>query len=185
MAKSKVDAKEFLLLHGDKIGVGIAGLLAALFIVFALMGTSGGVSAEQVKESSKKAADAIQRSEVDTEMIALKDEPSVKPLNQIDELAKSLMKPFATDQLKLLSRFFEPELLRGKFRSNPNVLQPIELAVEPLVGQFRVYETRLVNRVEEVMVLKPREGVSAPKLPGGNNFNPGRQGGQQSGPAGG
>lgn len=55
MAKSKIDAKEFMLQYGDRIGVGIAGLLALLFVVFAMLGSSGGVSAEQVNASSKKA----------------------------------------------------------------------------------------------------------------------------------
>ncbi len=186
MAKSKIDAKEFILQYGDRIGVGIAGLLAALFVVFAVLGNSGGVSAEQVNDSSKKADEAIRRSEVVPDKVALKDVPTVKPLDQIDELAKALIKPFAIDQLQLLSRFFEPEPLKGKFRSNPSVLQPLELAVEPLVGQFRIYETRTVNKVEEVMVLKPREGVAAPKLgSSGNNYVPGRTGGTSSSPFGG
>jgi hypothetical protein len=175
MAKSKIDAKEFMLQYGDRIGVGIAGLLALLFVVFAMLGSGGGVSAEQVNASSKKADEAIRRSEINPDMIALNDEPTVKRLSQIDELAKALGKPFTIDQLQLLSRFFEPEPLRGKFRSNPMVLQPLELAVEPLVGQFRVYDTRFVNNQEEVMILKLRQGASAPKLNNGNAFRPGNQ----------
>lgn len=178
MAKSKVDAKEFMLQYGDRIGVGIAGLLALLFIVFAILGTSGGVSAEQVRDSSKKADEAIKRSEVNPEKIAVNDDPTVKPLKQIDELSKGLSKPFAIDQFALLLRFFEQDILKGKFRSNPQVLTPLEIAVVPLVGAFRIYETRYVNKNEEVMVLKTREGVTAPKLPGGSNNFQQNQGGQ-------
>lgn len=189
MAKSKVDAKEFMLQYGDRIGVGIAGLLALLFIVFAILGTSGGVSAEQVKQSSKSADEAIKRSEVNPDKIAVKDDPKVKPLSQIDELSKALSKPFAIDQFALLVRYFEQDVLQGKFRSNPQVMKPLEIAVEPLIGAFRIYETRVVNKNEEVMVLKARDGVTAPKLPGGNNnFVPGqgrRQGGNIGGDAGG
>ncbi len=183
MAKSKIDGKEFMLQYGDRIGVGIAGLLALLFVVFAMLGSGGGVSAEQVNASSKKADEAIRRSEINPDMIALNDEPTIKRLSQIDELAKALGKPFTIDQLQLLSRFFEPEPLRGKFRSNPLVLQPLELAVEPLVGQFRVYDSRYVNNVEEVMTLKLRTGVAAPKI--GNSGNAFRPGNQPPPPAGG
>src|SRR5262245_61101303 len=157
MARSKVDAKEFMLQYGDRIGVGVAGLLAFLFIVFAVLGGGGGVSAEQVRDSSKKADEAIKRSEVVPDKIALKDRTDVKPLNQIDDLSKSLVKPIATDQLALVWRFFEPEQLRGKFRSNPTVLQPLELIAMPLVGAFRLYEVRVVNNVEEAMVLTTKD----------------------------
>ncbi|MBL8823876.1 MAG: hypothetical protein JNJ77_14920 [Planctomycetia bacterium] len=178
MAKVKFDAKEFMLQYGDRIGVGIAGFLALLFLVFAILGTSGGVSAEQVKDSGKNADDAIRRSEVNPEKIALKDEATVKPLNQIDELSRSLTKQISIDQLQLAYRFFEPEVPRGKFRSNPKVLDVIELAVEPLIGAFRMYEIRYVNNNEEVMVVTPRAGVKAPNL--GQNKNNFQQGNGQN-----
>lgn len=183
MAKMKFDAKEFFLQYGDRIGVGIAGFLALLFLIYAILGTSGGVSAEQVKDSGKKADDAISRSQVNTEKIALKDEATVKPLDQIDELSRSLTKQISIDQLQLAYRFFDPEIPRGKFRSNPRVLQAIELAVEPLVGAFRMYEIRYVNNSEEVMVLTPRAGVKAPNL--GQNKNNFQQGNGQNLGAGG
>lgn len=169
MAKSKIDAQEFMLQYGDRIGLGVAGFLAFLFVLFAILGGGGGVSAEQVKESSRKADEAIRRSEVNPEKIALKDEASVKPLNQIDELSKALTKPIAMDQLTLPARFFAGDPLTGKFRSNPNVLQPLEVTAVPLVGAMRLYETRVVNKVEEAMVVSPRDGQKAPKL--GNNGN--------------
>src|SRR5437899_1576017 len=110
MAKSKIDAKEFMLQYGDRIGVGIAGLLAFLFVLFAMLGSGGGVSAEQVKESGKKADEAIKRSEVNPDRVALKDEPQVKPLAQIDALSKSLTVSIVFDQLRLPFRFFVPEV---------------------------------------------------------------------------
>jgi len=187
MAKVKFDAKEFMLQYGDRIGVGIAGFLALLFLIFAIVGTSGGVSAEQVKNSGQKADDAIRRSQVNPEKIALKDEATVKPLDQIDELSRSLTKHISIDQLQLAYRFFEPEIPKGKFRSNPRVMQSIELAVVPLVGAFRMYEIRYVNNTEEVMTLTPRSGVKAPNL--GQNKNNFQQGNGQNpgggGPAGG
>lgn len=184
MAKSKIDAKEFMLQYGDRIGLGIAGLLAFLFVLFAFLGSGSGVSAEQVRESSKKADEAIKRSEINPEKIALKDEPTVKPLNQIDELSKSLTKPIAMDQLHLPFRYFEQDPPRGNFRSNPSVMQALEVTSLPLVGAFRLYETRLVNNVEEAMVLTPRNAASAPKFgnQGNNNFN---LGGQRGNPGGG
>lgn len=171
MAKSKIDAKEFMLQYGDRIGIGIAGFLAGLFVLFAMLGSGGGVSAEQVMNSGKKADEAIRRSEVNPEKIAIKDDPQVKPLSQIDQLSKSLAVQIDLDQLHLPFRYFAPEILQGKFRSNPNVLQPLEIAAKPLVGAFRIYEIRMNNKVEEVMVLTPRAGVTAPKLPGGGNNN--------------
>ena len=149
MAKSKIDAKEFMLQYGDRIGLGVAGFLALLFVIFAILGGGSGVSAEQVKESSRKADEAIKRSEINPDKIALKDEPSVKPLDQIDLLSKSLIKPIVTDQLTLPIRYFEGDPLRGKFRSNPNVMQALEVEAVPFVGSIRLYETRVVNKVEE------------------------------------
>lgn len=182
MAKSKIDAKEFMLQYGDRIGIGVAGFLALLFVVFALLGTGGGVSAEQVKDSGKKAGDAITRSEVVPDKIALKDVPEVKQLNQINELSKSLVKPIVTDQLALSTRFFEQEPLRGRFRSNPKVLQPLETTAVALVGAFRMYEVRYVNRNEEAMVLTLRADKTAPKLPAGNNNFRRGNAGQGGGP---
>ncbi|HQR43515.1 MAG TPA: hypothetical protein PLX97_12540, partial [Gemmatales bacterium] len=176
MAKSKIDAKEFMLQYGDRIGLGVAGLLALLFVIFAILGGGGGVSAEQVKESSKKADEAIKRSEINPEKIALKDVVDVKPLNQIDELSKSLTKPIAMDQLHLPFRYFQHEPAKGKFRSNPKVQQVLEITAVPLTGQFRMYETRVINGAEEAMVLTPRDARNAPKFgnQGNNRFNPGR-----------
>ncbi|HQR06610.1 MAG TPA: hypothetical protein PLN21_07295 [Gemmatales bacterium] len=171
MARSKIDTKEFMLQYGDRIGIGIAGFLAALFVLFAMLGSGGGVSAEQVRESGKKADEAIKRSEINPEKIAIKDDPQVKPLSQIDLLSKSLAVQIDLDQLHLPFRYFAPEALAGRFRSNPNVMQPLEIAAKPLVGAFRIYEIRLNNKVEEVMVLTPRAGVTAPKLPGAGNNN--------------
>lgn len=186
MAKSKIDAKEFMLQYGDRIGIGIAGFLAVLFVLFAMLGSGGGVSAEQVRESGKKADEAIKRSEINPDKIAIKDDPQVKPIAQIDQLSKSLAIQIDLDQLHLPFRYFAPEVLTGKYRSNPSVLQPLEIAAKPLVGAFRIYEIRMNNKVEEVMVLTPRAGVTAPKLPGGgnNNLRQGAGGGMLGGSSG-
>lgn len=182
MAKSKIDAKEFMLQYGDRIGIGIAGALAFLFVLFAMLGSGGGVSAEQVKLSAVKADEAIKRSEVNPDKIALKDEPLVKPISQIDLLSKSLAVHIDLDQLHLPFRYFAPEPLQGKYRSNPNVMQPLEITSKPLVGAFRIYEVRMNNKVEEAMVLTTKTGVAAPKLPGnGNNLKPGGAAGMSSG----
>ena len=53
MARSKIDAKEFMLQYGDRIGVGIAGLLAFLFVLFAMLGSGGGVLRQRLLRSGR------------------------------------------------------------------------------------------------------------------------------------
>ncbi len=43
MAKSKVDFKQVLLQHGERIGIGVAGALAGLMIVMSLFWPGSGV----------------------------------------------------------------------------------------------------------------------------------------------
>src|SRR4029079_15124019 len=169
MAKAKFDAKEFFLNYGDRVGLGVAGFLAVLLLVFAMLGSSGGVSADQVKDSSNKADSAIKRSVPDTDVVALKGEPNVKTLDEIEKLSRSLAHLFSIDVLQIGYPFYAWEPRRGKFRSNPEALRPVEIAAIPLVGAFKVYDTKVDNQGLWVMVLKPKNAANAPKVPSGTN----------------
>jgi hypothetical protein len=189
MAKAKFDAKEFFLNYGDRLGLGIAGLLAVLLLVFAMLGSSGGVSADQVKDSSQKASSAISRSQPDADVIALKGEP-VKTLDEIEKLSRSLAHLFSIDVLQIGYPFYSWEPRRGKFRSNPEALRPVEIAAIPLVGAFKVYDTKVDGQGMWVMVLKPKNAANAPKVPNAGNRpglpgGPGGFGGGQPPPPGG
>ena len=69
MAMSKFDAKEFILLYGDRIGAGIAGFLALLLLIYACLGGGGDVSADDIKRSSNSAKEQIARSQADPDEI--------------------------------------------------------------------------------------------------------------------
>jgi hypothetical protein len=184
MARSKVDAKEFMLLYGDRVGLGIAGLFTLLFLVFAVLGGGGGTSADQIKQSSQTASTAIQNSQVDPDDIKLVNEP-VLSLARIDSLSKALTRSMPIDVLSLAFRFFAAEELRGDFSSNPEAFRIVEIAAFPIVSSFKIYETRIDERNKKIdfMVLTATDPSKTPVRAGGRN--PGRPAGGAGGPLGG
>src|SRR5262245_57045479 len=53
MAKSEVDFKQVLLEHGERIGIGIAGVLAVLMVVMSLFWPGSGVFSGSPAEKAK------------------------------------------------------------------------------------------------------------------------------------
>src|SRR5262245_53140134 len=61
MAKSKVDFKQVLLEHGERIGIGIAGVLAVLMVVMSLFWPGSGVFSGSPAEKAKTIAQVTDR----------------------------------------------------------------------------------------------------------------------------
>lgn len=147
------DVKQFLLQHGEKIGIGVSLLIMILFVWWGLGRGSGPTSDEAIKKNAASARQAIQQSQVQEDKIHPQDAPTE---DKIRHLETAFHTPIHSQGYQLLYPFAPRLSFEQTWRSNPEVFAPEEVVGIPMAFSFRVFEieegkegTRRVYVVDE------------------------------------
>lgn len=165
MAKKKmslqVDWKQLGLQYGDKVGLGVAGLLALLLIVVGLTSSETVLSAQEIAKNKTDTQNAVQRHPVDADKLEpSKLEPDrVKSVEQIAALSENLKQPLPVGVLATVFPWGDVVPLDDTLRSNPDVLAAVALAAKPVHISFRAYDIREVGGNVEVLVARPEKPI--------------------------
>jgi hypothetical protein len=147
--KFQFDAKEFLLQHGERVGLGVAGVLGALLLFFGLRGVfaaNPSSNADNLAKLNKNRSDLIRTSSPNDE--------EKKQLASIDPKISGAVR-FDPVDLELYAQnnpFWEPIYPSDTKRRAPRILQPEDVAVRLEHVQAEAYVLN-ANR-DQVMMVK-------------------------------
>ena len=167
-----IEWKRFLLEKGEKVGLCVAGLVGLAFLVMclvtALFATGPGENANKLKQQAETVQNRLNSSQPG---------PQDKPLKPDDPLP-----PLAQFKVEHPEKFWMASLFTvtppgDSNRRQPEVLQPDEGKVIPVMAQIKVYQIRADNDTYMAKVLD----ITGMKDAGGSQQAMQRLGGMRGG----
>src|SRR5262245_12967615 len=132
MAIKDFDFKQFLLHHGERVGIGVAGCILALLLVFGVAKVfsagSPGRTATEINTKRATAKNRIDTSPVDANAGAVDVKTIMTQVN---------FDPVDPDNYRPDYPFFTPSSVEDTKRRNPEILSPTEGRVDLVLGPVR------------------------------------------------
>jgi hypothetical protein len=136
MSVKNVDFKQLAMNYGERIGLAVGAALMVLLIIWGLTaGPSTATDKEEIKANADKAQKAIQASQVVEHKLIPKDVPPEKELVR-RQVAFNTTIP--DDAFPLRSPFYQRSPIDDQYRTNPNILTPIEIKATPVHVAVRI-----------------------------------------------
>ncbi len=157
MGVKNLDFKQIAMNYGEKIGLGVgAGLMLLLVFWGVTSGTSTPTSKEEIAENGTKAQSAIQSRAVEEEKLKPKDVPS-KP--ELERRTVEFNKPIPEGAVPLPSPFYARTPFDDTYRTNPDVLAPIEIVGRAVPIAVRIKQIDVKNETAVIIDAERTIGI--------------------------
>ena len=165
MANATVEKlKAFGIRHGEKVAIGLAGAICLVLVGLAWSHPVIDVTAEDVQKTADAARQNIQKPQSKEAIIALLDEANLKNPGFLKKVEDN--KPGTVDPAKYAfvgPSFVSPEPGAGLIRDMPELIAPIELAVNSGRGSIKVFKHD--EQTGEIIMSKEDEEKTPKKAP--------------------